>query len=169
MRPSSYGPVFLLMCVFSSTESAHALPPSPLLGSWKLDISRLSFPRRAKPPRSVLLTVAASGVGRWTVVIRTVNADGSARRAESSFNLDGTPTLVSDTAGEGTAVSVTCPNQRTMIWATAVNGHPADAHVFTVSQSGLEETETIVGTGPDGQPHSRTNSWRRVPSTHGPE
>lgn len=166
MRCRIHGPVVVLMCILSSTECAHALPPSPLLGVWKLDTARLALPPRARPPKSVLLTVAASGEKRLTVVIRTINADGSARRAESSFKLDGTATSVSDTAGEMTTVSVTCPNDRTMIWATSINGHPTDTHVFTLSQNGLEETETIVGTGPDGQPHTRTNSWTRVASAH---
>ena len=144
MKLRIHGPLISLVCILLSAPGADALASSPLLGTWKLDTSKLSLPAGGMPPKSVLLTVTAAGAPRWKIVFQTVNADGTARRAEANFPLDGTPAVVSDTArAEVNAVSVTCPNDRTMVWGTSSKGRPTDTHVFTVSESGQDETETV--------------------------
>jgi len=158
------GALVLLVLVIVA-EPGGAKPPkhSPLLGTWKLDTSKLPIPPGAKPPRSVTLVVSDVGDGRWKTVIDTVNADGTMRHAQATYPLDGTPASVSDTmGGEVDTVSVTRPGASVLVIGATLAGNLSTARVFTVSPDGQHQTETILWRGEDGKPHTRTNAWTRI-------
>jgi hypothetical protein len=155
----------VLLAATLGIASAGAETPttSPLLGIWKLDVSKLPLPPGAKPPRSVTLVVAEVGQGRWKTTIDTVNADGTTRHSEATYGIDGTPAAVSDSmGGEVDTVSITRPTPSTLIMGTTLGGNLGTTRVFTVLPDGRHQTETVVWRGDDGKPHTRTNAWTRV-------
>lgn len=156
--------ITVLAALAAAAGSAQAAAPqrSPLLGVWRLEVSRLPLPRGVRGPRSVTLVVSTVGQGRWKTTIDTVNADGTARRAQATYRTDGTPAAVADTmGGEVDTVSITCPNPSTLVMGATLRGHWSTTRVFTVAPGGKHQTETILWLGPDGKPHTRTNTWTR--------
>ncbi len=88
--------------------------------------------------------------------------DGTTRHAEAIYPLDGTPAAVADSmGGEVDTVSITCPSASTLVMGATLAGNLSTTRVFTVSADGRYQTETIVWRGPDGKPHTRTNTWTR--------
>jgi hypothetical protein len=143
------------------TAQLNAVPLSPLLGAWQLDISKLPLPPGATPPKSVTLTVVEESPGQWKTMIDTVNADGTAIHAQSIYTLDGKPAPVSGSS-DVDVVSVTSPEPSILIMGTSQAGKPSNTRIFTVTLDGKTQIETIVSHRPDGLPATRTNWWKRL-------
>ena len=136
---------------------SHAAEPSPFLGAWQVDVSKLPVPQ---PPKSVTLKVSDVGKETWRIDIDTVSQDGAVIHADARFRLDGSPAKVSGSLVVD-YVSITLPNAQTLVMGTAMMGRWSNMRVFTLSDHGMRMTETITGLGPDGKPRTRTNIWRR--------
>ncbi len=145
----------------SAAAQADSAPASGLLGRWALDIAKLPRPLGATPPKSVTLTFIDQGASHWKTTIDTVNADGSAIHAESTYGLDGTVAPVTGSF-DVDMVSVVRPEANVLVMGTSLKGRPGNTRLFTVSPDGKSQTETIVSHGPDGLPATRANHWSRV-------
>ena len=134
-------------------------PPSPLLGSWAVDLSRLPMPPEARPKR-VTITYSDAGGGKWRTNVDVIRQDGSEDHAAGTHTLDGTPAPVTGNF-EADTTAARLPEANVMIMALAKGGVPASTRIYTVAPDGRTMTETAVYFR-DGQPVMRTNHFTRV-------
>lgn len=134
--------------------------PSPLLGSWAVDLARLPIPPEARP-KSVTITYSDAGGGKWKTNVDILGNDGSASHAVSTYALDGTPTPVTGSL-EADIAAVKTPAPNVMVLALGKGGIPASTRIYTVAPDGRTMIETAVYFGDDGRPVMRTNYFTRV-------
>lgn len=139
---------------------AQSSTASPLLGSWAVDVTRLSIPAAARP-KSVTITFSDSGGGKWTTHVDIVDASGSASHAVSHAALDGTVAPVKNSI-EADTVALKLPTPNVLVMDLVKKGIPASTRVYTVAADGKTLTETAAYAGGDGLPMMRTNYFTRV-------
>jgi hypothetical protein len=149
--------VSALLILLMATIPAFAHQRSLLVGTWTIDVSKLTMPN---PPKSVTLVLSDIGAGKYEISVKIVDHDGTKRHGDSTFKPDGTPFH-----GVGNAdydiVSITMPTQRTLIMGGGFEGHPANTRVLSLSDDGKHMIETVVSHTPDGTPHTRVDLWTR--------
>jgi hypothetical protein len=150
----------LLAIALMSTAPVNPAP-SPLLGSWSVDVSRLPMPPEARPKR-VTISFSDSGDGKWTTNVDIYGGDGTRRHMAGANALDGTPGPVSGDLAEADSVAVKLPAPNVMVMQLAKGGIPASTRVYTVTADGKSMIETAAYVGPDGKPLLRTNYFSRV-------
>jgi hypothetical protein len=130
---------------------------SLLVGTWTLDVSKLTMP---EPPKSVTIVLADIGGSKYKMTVNIVDHDGTKRHGEAIFVPDGT-----SFPGAGTAdydiVSMTMPSRRILVMGGGFKGHPANTRVFSLSDDGKQMVETVVSHDSDGTPHTRVDVWTR--------
>jgi hypothetical protein len=143
---------FLLAASFSWGETALAQVhrASPLLGSWAVDVSRLT------------ITFSDAGGGKWTAKVDILGGDGSERHMTSTYALDGTPAGIQGDTTEADVGAVKTPAPNVMVLELAKGGVPASTRVYTVAPDGKTMIETAAYAGPDGKPFLRTNYFNRI-------
>lgn len=146
--------------VLAQSSTATASASSPLLGSWAVDVSRLSLPPEARP-KSVTMTFSDAGAGRWRTNVDIIAGDGSESHAVSTYALDGTVAPITGSPGLDTA-AVKTPASNVMVLALANGGVPASTRVYSVAPDGNMMTETAVYFGNDGKPVMRTSYFNRT-------
>src|SRR5690242_5658716 len=92
----------LLLIAAAPNAQAREPSPSPLLGRWAVDVSRLPMPPEARPKR-VTITFGQAAAGMWTMSVDIVDAAGARTHSTGSATLDGTPTSVEGSAEADTA------------------------------------------------------------------
>ena len=141
-----------------SAEATSA--PSPLLGSWAVDVLRMSAPPEARP-RSVTITYSDVGEGKWRTNVDIVGGDGSKLNAVGTYKLDGTPAPSKGYPGADTAVA-TMPARNVMVMALYKDGMPRTTRTYVVAPDGGSMTETVVYLNLNGTPEMLTNHFNRV-------
>lgn len=152
-------PLLFAAAVPAAPAMAQAAPPSPLLGSWAVDLSRLPIPPEARP-KSVTITYSDAGSGKWRTNVDVIRRDGSGDHATGTHALDGTPAPVAGNF-EADTTAARLPEANVLIMALAKGGVPASTRIYTVAPDGKTMTETAVYFR-DGQPVIRTNHFTRV-------
>ncbi len=150
----------LLVAVLPITAARAQTAPSPLLGSWAVDLSRLPMPPEARP-KSVTITYSDAGGGKWKTNVDVQLKDGSANRVESVVTLDGTPAPVVGNFEADTSAA-RMPESNVLIMALGKDGIPASTRIYVAAPDGTMMIETAVYFGKDGQPIMRTNYFSRV-------
>ncbi len=140
--------------------SAQPTTPSPLLGTWALDVSRMPIPVDQRP-KSVTFTYSDAGAGRWKTQVDIVAPDGSATHGVSTYTRDGSAVPV-EGSPEADIAAVTMPRPDVMILALSKGGVPGSIRITTVHPDGKSFTETATYFGRDGKPVMRTNYFTRV-------
>lgn len=128
-----------------------------LLGTWSVDVARLQQP---DPPRSVTITWAEAGEGRYRMTVVIEAPDGSKTTAEGVFTPDGSASKAVGSLDVDIA-SMTMPNSHTLVMGAGFAGHPASSRVFTLADDGKHMIETVIRHLPDGTPYSRVFHWTR--------
>ena len=154
-----------LLILLISTIPAFAHQRSLLVGTWTIDVSKLTMPN---PPKSVTLVLSEAGGGKYVISVKIVDHDGTRRHGESTFEPDGTPFR-----GVGNAdydvVSITMPSRRVLVMGGGFKGHPANTRVLSLSDDGKHMIETVVSHTSDGTPHTRVDLWTRSIAHHLPD
>ena len=141
-------------------ESSRQAPaPSPLLGSWAVDISRLPMPQEARP-QSVTITFADAGDAKWKVNVDIVDAGGTKINAYGTYALDGTAAPGQGSTIEADTGAIKMPAPNVLIMGLGKGGMPASTRVYTVAADGKSMIETAVSF--DNVPLMRTFSFTRV-------
>ncbi|HEY0621485.1 hypothetical protein [Sphingomonas sp.] len=151
--------LLLASAAMATPVSAQTSAPSPLLGSWAVDLSRLPIPPEARP-KSVTITYSDAGDGKWRTNVDVIRQDGSADRATSTHALDGTPAPVAGNF-EADTTAARLPERNVLILALAKGGIPASTRIYAAAPDGKTMTEVAVYFR-DGQPVMRTNYFARV-------
>jgi hypothetical protein len=128
-----------------------------LLGTWQVDVSKLTMP---DPPKGVTIKLSEAGAGQYTMSVDIVSPDGRVSHAEGTFRPDGkpSPAVGSDDVD---VVSMTMPSRRILVMGAGMAGNPGNTRIFSLSDDGKKMIETIVGHGPGGVPYARVNTWNR--------
>jgi hypothetical protein len=148
-------PAFLLAIL--SVAPAFPAERHLLLGTWGVDVSKLTMPQ---PPRSVTIALAEAGDGKFKMTVDIVSSDGTESHAEGTFKPDGIPVAARGSL-DVDIVSMTMPSQRILVMGAGMAGNPSNTRVFSLSDDGKQMIETIVSHGSDGTPHTRVNTWNR--------
>jgi hypothetical protein len=146
------------MLLLISLAPASADQGSLLIGTWRIDVSKLTMP---SPPKSVTIVFADVGAGRYKMNVEIVDHDGAKRHGVTTFKPDGTPSPAVGNA-DYDVVSMTMPNRRILVMGGEFQGHPANTRVFSLSDDGKHMIETVVSNAPDGTPHTRVDLWTRT-------
>lgn len=140
--------------------AAKSVKPSPLAGSWAVDVSRLPIPPEVRP-KSVTITFHAAGGGKWTTQVDIVDGSGGKTHVEGTAPLDGTPTPVKGSIeADTTAVKMPAPN--VLVMQLGKGGIPASTRIYTVAADGKTMVETVAYFEKDGRPALRTNYFTRI-------
>lgn len=150
----------VLASALGAPASARSPDPSPLLGHWALDVSRLPMPPEARPKR-VNIAFDDAGGGTWTMRVDIVYADGTENHAAATNALDGTAAPV-EGSNEADIVAMKSPVPGVLVVALGWKGGPASTRVYSVGADGGSMVETSASTGPDGAPLLRTFHFNRV-------
>jgi hypothetical protein len=134
--------------------------PSPLLGSWAVDVSRLPMPP-AERPRSAVITFSDAGAGKWTTQVDIVYAGGEANHTVATTALDGTAAPVRNSPEADTA-ALKLPAPGVLVMDLVRKGIPASTRVYTVAPDGKTMIETASYVGDDGLPVMQTHYFTRV-------
>lgn len=135
-----------------------AARPSPLAGTWQLDVSRIPTEER---PRGVTIRFSQTGDGKWATRVDIVAADGARSTAESTAAPDGVAVPVSGTMAFIDAASLRQPAPGTLVMTLGKNGAPVSTRVYTVQKDRQTMTETIVWSG-TAMPGLETTYFKRV-------
>ena len=141
--------------------AARTVGPSPLLGSWAVEVEKLPIPPEARP-KSVTLTFTQSADQRWSTRVVIIGGDGSERRMSSSYTTDGTPVKIDGDTQEADTAAVRLPTPDVLILALGKGGIPASTRIYALAPGGNEMIETAVYFGDDGKPVMRTNHFTRI-------
>lgn len=139
---------------------AQQFAPSPLLGSWAVEVERLPIPPEARP-KSVTFTFAEAGDGRWNSEVQIVDGSGASTKGISTYALNGVPAEVQGSP-EADTVAVRLPAPSVLVMALAKGGVPGSTRVYAVAPDGKSMVETAVYFTKEGSPVMRTNYFRRV-------
>jgi len=142
--------------------SANAAPNPKFLGTWVLDMSKAPAPAAGAPagPKSLTLVTSDAGGGKWKSTVDLVAADGKTTHQESTYTIDGKPSPISGDPNVDTIV-VTSPDANTLVLAESKAGKAVGKTTVKLAASGNQQIITNEGTGPDGKPMSRTQTWNR--------
>lgn len=153
--------VFAFASVIAAPTLAELIAPTPLLGSWAVDVTKLPMPPEARPKR-VTLTFSQSADGKYHTDVDILAPDGSERKMTGAYTADGTPYAIEGDTMEADTAAVTFPTPDVMVLALAKNGIPASTRIYALKPGGQEMIETATYVGDDGKPLIRTNYFRRV-------
>lgn len=144
----------------ASPQAVRPVPagPSPLVGRWSLDVSRI--PENERPQR-VTIAFTVSEEGRWTSMVDIVGADGSSQHAQSTATLDGAPAPVTGTIAGINTVALRQPAPDTLVMTLGRDGVALSTRVYTVARDRQSMTETIVWAGAD-LPKLETTYFNRI-------
>ena len=148
-------PVFLIGLL--SMSPAFSGDKHLLLGTWAVDVSKLTMPQ---PPKSVTIALAEAGDGIFKMTVDIESPDGTTSHAEGTFKPDGAPATARGSS-DVDVVSMTMPSRRILVMGAGMAGNPSNTRVFSLSDDGKQMIETIVSHGPDGTPYTRVNTWNR--------
>ena len=143
----------------AESSSAKVAAPSPLLGSWAVDISRLPIPQEARP-KSVTITFADAGGAKWKINVDIVDAGGTKINAYGTYALDGTAAPGQGSTIEADTGAIKIPAPNVLVMGLGKGGMPASTRIYTVDADGKRMIETAVNF--DKVPVIRTFHFMRI-------
>lgn len=132
--------------------------PSPLVGRWALDVSRIPAGER---PQAVTIAFAVSSDGQWTTHVEIIDPDGRKRYADSTARPDGVSVPVSGTMVFIDTVSLRQPEANTLVMTLGKDGKPFSTRVYTIANDRQTMTETIIWPGEE-IPGMETTYFNRI-------
>lgn len=151
--------VLLAGSVHAAPALAQSAAPSPLLGSWAVDLERLPMPPEARP-KSVTITYSDAGGGKWRTNVDIIGK-GYENHTAGTYTPDGTPYTV-EGSPEADIAAVKLPAPNVMVMVLGKGGVPASTRIYTVAPDGKTMIETAGYIGGDGKPVMRTNYFTRI-------
>lgn len=136
---------------------AEVAMPSPLIGSWALDVARIPEDER---PQRVTIAFSVSPENQWTTRVEIVAPDGTAREAVSTAVPDGAAVPVEGMLPVD-SVSLRQPAPNTLVMSLGKGGAPFSTRVYTVAKDGQTMTETIIWPG-QGASRLETTYFTRI-------
>ncbi|MDP5278976.1 hypothetical protein Q9Q95_08580 [Sphingomonas sp. DG1-23] len=146
--------------ILALPAAAQSQAPSPLLGTWQLDVARMPFPPE-KRPKAVTITYSDAGQGKWRTTLEVTGGDGSPIRAEGTYPLDGTAAPSQGYPGVD-MLATRVPASNVMVAAFYKDHMPRTTRTYVVAADGKTMTETVVWLNLNGQPEITTSYFNRA-------
>jgi hypothetical protein len=152
----------LLTAALVQAAPALAAPPaaSPLLGTWSLDVARMTIPANQRP-RSVTIKFSDGGGGRWNSAVEIVGGEGGVLRGGSTAALDGVPVALTTAMPEADKVALMKPERDVLVMTLIKDGKARSTRTYTVAPDGKSMTEMAIYLG-DSLPQMQMHYFRRA-------
>jgi len=149
--------VALFLVLLIAVAPAFAAEKHLLLGTWMVDVSKLTTP---EPPASVTMVLAEAGDGAYTMTIDIVARDGTRLHSGGTFTPGG-GTFAVQGSNELDIVTFSMPSKNILVMGAGLAGHPSHTRIWSLADDGKHMIETIVGHIDGKTPHIRTVTWNR--------
>ncbi len=140
---------------------SEATAPSPLMGRWVLDLTRMPS-TYGQSPKRVVYSFQDIGDGKWRMVVDITGQDGSVRHMASSYRPDGTMAPSEGETSEADSVAVMTPTPKVLVLNIAKAKRLGSVRVYSVSANGNEMTESAAGLNDKGEPFVRNFHYVRL-------
>ena len=147
----------MLLVLFMAVAPAFAAEKHHLLGTWMVDVSKLTTP---DPPASVTMVLVEAGGGAYTMSIDIVTRDGIKLHSGGTFTPGGGTVAVQGN-DEVDIVTFAMPSKNILVMGAGLAGHPSHTRIWSQADDGKHMIETIVGHIDGKTPHIRTVIWDR--------
>lgn len=148
----------LAAIVFAAPAPAE---PSPFLGQWELDLTRMPADY-GPPPKRVVYAFVDQGAGQWLTNIDITDADGSVRHMAVRYARDGKAAPGLGDISEGDTAAVNSPASGVLVMSIAAKRNLGSVRVYAISADGKEMTESAANVNRDGAPFVRNFHFRRI-------
>ncbi len=138
-----------------------ATAPSPFMGQWELDVTRMPS-TYGPPPKQVIYSFQADGEGKWRMVVDVTGQDGSVRHMAASFRPDGTMATSEGETSEADSVAVMTPASNVLVLNIGKAKMLGSVRVYIVSPNGTEMTESAAAVNGNGEPFVRNFHYKRL-------
>lgn len=135
--------------------------PSPFLGEWELDLTRMPDDY-GPPPKRVTFGFDDVGSGQWRTRIEITAPDDSVRRVAIEYRRDGRAVRNEGDRADGDSAAFSSPAPNVLVMSTARNRELVAVRVYTISADGQDMTESAAGVRNGGVPFVRNFHFRRV-------
>jgi hypothetical protein len=152
-------PALLLIGVAAPAQPA--AEPSPFLGSWELDLTRMPD-SYGPPPKRVTFTFSDVGAGQWRTEIDITAPDDSVRHSAIQYRRDGKMAAGEGDLREADSAAFSAPAPNVLVMNLAKNRHQGAVRVYTISADGREMTESAANVDDKGAPFVREFHFKRV-------
>lgn len=138
-----------------------ATQPSPILGEWELDLTRMPD-SYGPPPKRVTFIFKDVGAGQWRTEVDITAPDDSVRHMGVQYRRDGKMVYSEGDLSEADSAAVNSPAPNVLVLNLAKNKRLGSVRVYTVSADGKEMTESAASISDAGAPFVRTFHFRRI-------
>lgn len=135
--------------------------PSPFLGRWELDLTRLPS-TYGPPPQRVVYDFQDIGGGKWRLTVDITGRDGSVRHMAVSYRPDGTMAPSEGETREADSAAIMEPTPGVLVLNLARAKMLGSVRVYIVSANGEEMTESAAGLNGQGEPFVRNFHYTRL-------
>jgi len=157
MRRPMVLPVYTLAVFFVALTVA-AQSPNPLVGTWKANIAKSTYP--GTPPKSATSKWEALPDGRLKNINDGVDAKGQSSHNEILVKFDETDSPLVGAATPTTRAYKRI-DARTFEYVQKVNGKAVSTSRSVMSADGKTRTFTTTGTNAQGQPFKSVIIWEK--------
>ena len=140
---------------------SEAPAPSPFMGRWELDLTRMPS-TYGPPPKRVVYGFQDIGQGKWRMVVDITGQEGSVRHMAASYRPDGTMVPSEGDTSEADSVAVMTPAPDVLVLNIAKARMPGSVRVYVVSANGNEMTESAAALNGKGEPFVRNFRYKRL-------
>ena len=141
-------------------QAAPRSAPSPFLGIWQLDLTRMPD-TYGPPPKRVTFTFEDIGSGLWRTTVEIVGRDDSIRRGTIQYRRDGRAVQTEGDRLEADSAALSSPAPNVLVMCLAKDGR-ASTRTYVISPDGREMTEAAANVDETGAPFVRSFHFRRV-------
>lgn len=144
-----------------ATASTHAAAPSPFLGQWELDLTRMPS-TYGTPPKRVLYRFERIEGGKWRTTIDITGQDDSIRHMTVAYMPDGRAMQVEGEMREADRVAIMIPVPDVLVMNLSRDRQAASVRVYTIAGDGNAMIESAADIDANGDPFVRNFHYRRV-------
>lgn len=138
-----------------------AAEPSPFLGAWELDLTRMPD-SYGPPPKRVTYTFDDLGSGEWRTKIDITAPDGSIRHMAVRYRRDGKAVRGEGDTSEADSAAVNAPAPNVLVMSLSRNKFLGSVRVYAISADGKEMTESAANVDDAGAPFVRNFHFKRI-------
>ena len=163
MRTRSIG-IILVSAGFASlslSPASAATQPSPFLGKWELDLTRMPD-TYGPPPKRVTFTFQDVGSDQWRTTVQIIGGDDSVRNIAVQYRRDGRMVRGEGDNSEGDSAAFQSPAPNILVMSQAKDKALAGVRVYSISADGNEMTESAANVDNSGAPFVRTFHFKRI-------
>lgn len=135
--------------------------PSPFLGQWELDLTRMPS-TYGTPPKRVVYQFERIADGKWRTTIDITGQDGSLRHMTVAYRPDGSAAQSEGEMREADGVAIMIPVPNVLVMNLSRDKQAASVRVYTIAGNGDEMIESAADIDAKGDPFVRKFHFKRI-------